>query len=336
VIVGKYSLAVSSDRQPCKEIVMRALHVPAAGEQPQLSDLPTPEVTEGTVLIKVKAAGLNAVDNAVASGMVAQMVPHEYPLVLGRDAAGVVEAVGPGVDHVAVGDEVIGHVLFVPPIQAGTLAEFALVPAAGVTAKPAGLDFVTAAALPLAGAAAVAAVDAIDPQPGQTVLVVGASGGVGSYAIQLLAARGATVVATGTAEDTDRLTTLGAHTVLDYTTGPVAEQVRATYPDGVDALIDLVNYTPDGLPLDAVRKGGRVASSMGAADDKTLAAAGLSGSNIMAGPVREVVAALADQAAEGSLQVHVATRLPLDQATEGLATIAGGKAHGKIVVTFAD
>jgi NADPH:quinone reductase-like Zn-dependent oxidoreductase len=315
---------------------MRALHVPAAGEQPQLSDLPVPKVTEGTVLIRVRAAGLNAFDNAVAAGMLTEMLPHEYPLVLGRDAAGVVEAVGTGVDHVAVGDDVIGHVLMAPPLQAGTLAEFALVPAAGVTVKPAGLDFVAAAALPLAGAAAVAAVEAIDPEPGQVVLVNGASGGVGSFAIQLLAGRGATVVATGTAQDTDRLADLGARLVIDYTSGPVAEQIRSAYPNGVDALIDLVNYTPDALPLDAVRKGGKVASSMGAANDETLAALGLTGTNIMAGPVREVLAPLAEQAAAGALQVQVATRLPLEEATEGLATIAEGRAHGKIVVTIAD
>ena len=315
---------------------MRALHVPAVGEQPRLGDLPIPEVTAGTVLIRVKAAGLNPFDNAVAGGMLAEMVPQEYPLVLGRDAAGVVEAVGPDVDHVEVGDEVIGHVLLAPPIHAGTLAEYALVPAAGVTHKPAALDFITAAALPLSGAAAVAAVDAVDPQPGETVLVVGASGGVGSYVVQLLSARGATVVATGNAEDKDRLTTLGAHTVIDHTAGPLAQQVRASHPAGVDALIDLVNYAPDGLPLDAVREGGKVASTMGAATDEPLAAAGLSGSNIMAGPVREVVAPLAEQAAAGTLHVQVTTVLPLDRAIEGLATIASGNARGKIVVTVAD
>src|SRR4051794_26633706 len=160
---------------------MRALHVPTAGEQPQLSDLPVPRVAEGTVLVRVKAAGLNPVDNAIAAGMLAGMLPHEYPVVLGRDAAGVVEAVGAGVASVAVGDEVVGHVLLAPPVSAGTLAEYALLPAAAVAAKPAALDFETAAAIPLAGAAAVAAIDAVDPQPGQTVLVNGASGGGGSH-----------------------------------------------------------------------------------------------------------------------------------------------------------
>jgi NADPH:quinone reductase-like Zn-dependent oxidoreductase len=133
-------------------------------------------------VIRVKAAGLNPIDNSIAAGTLAQMLPHEY--VLGRDAAGVVAAVGAGVDHVKVGDELVGHVLAAPPIQAGTLADYALLPAAAVTRKPAELDFVTAAALPLAGAAAAQAVEAVDPQPGQTVLVNGASGGVGSYALQ--------------------------------------------------------------------------------------------------------------------------------------------------------
>ncbi len=315
---------------------MRALNVPSAGEQPQVSELPVPDVTDGTVLIRVKAAGLNAVDNAIAGGIMAGMLPHLYPLVLGRDAAGVVEAVGSGVDHVAVGDEVFGHVLLAPPVQAGTLADYALLPAAAVAAKPDRLDFATAAALPLAGTAATAVVDAIDARPGETVLVNGASGGVGSYAVQLLAARGVTVVATGTETDVTRLSALGADTVLDYTRAPVTDQVRAAHPEGVDALIDLVSYTPDGLPLEAVRKGGKVASTMGAADEQILAAAGLTGTNIMAVPVREVIAPLAEQVAAGNLRVDVSTVLPLEQAADGLATIASGKASGKIVVKVSD
>jgi NADPH:quinone reductase-like Zn-dependent oxidoreductase len=313
---------------------MRALHVPAAGEQPQLSELPTPVVADGQVLIKVRAAGLNAVDNAIAAGMMAGMIPHEYPLVLGRDAAGVVEAVGAGVDHVAVGDEVVGHVLLAPPVKAGTLAEYAVLPAAAVVPKPAGLDFVTAAAVPLAGAAATAVVDGVDAQSGQTVLVSGATGGVGSYAVQLLAARGVTVVATGTPADAGRLAALGATTVVDYTKGSVAEQVLAVHPDGVDALIELAAFTPGDSALDAVRKGGKVSATTPAADEEALAGAGLTGGTIMAGPGREVVGPLVESAAAGSLRVDVTTVLPLERAAEGLATIAAGEARGKIVVTI--
>jgi len=315
---------------------MKALHVPASGQPLRVGELRVPEVTDSTVLVRVKAAGLNPIDNAIAAGMLEQMMPHEYPVVLGRDAAGVVEAVGASVDHVKVGDEVFGHILLVPPIHQGTLAEYALLPAAAVAAKPAGLDFVKAAALPLAGAAASAAVDAVGPQPGKVVLVNGAGGGVGSFAVQLLAARGATVVATGVAADRERLMQLGASSVVDYTAGSVVEQVRAVYPDGVDALVNLAGFSAADVPLSAVRTRGTVASLTGAPDDQALAASGLAGHSIMAMPVREAIAPLAEQAAKGTLKVHVATVLPLDQAAEGLAAIAAGTAHGKIVLTGSD
>lgn len=249
---------------------MRALHQPAAGTVPQLSDLPVPVPAEGTVLLRVKAAGLNPFDNHIASGAMAAMVPHTYPLVLGRDAAGVVEAVGAGVDHVKPGDEVVGHVLFAPPVQAGTLADYALLPAAAVAAKPAALDFVRAT------------------------------------------------------------------TVVDYTRGDVAELVRADHPGGVDALIDLVAHAPDALPTGAVRKGGKVASTLGAATEEALDGHGLTGGNVRATATRDVIAALADQVVAGTLTVDVTTVLPLENAAEGLATIASGTARGKIVVSVAD
>jgi NADPH:quinone reductase-like Zn-dependent oxidoreductase len=313
---------------------MRALHVPAAGAQPELGDLPTPTATHGTVLVRVKAAGLNPVDNGIAAGMMAEMIPHQYPLVLGRDAAGVVEAVGDGVEGVAVGDEVIGHILLAPPIQAGTLAEYAVLPAAAVGPKPSGLDFVTAAALPLAGAGAAQAVAAVDPQPGQTVLVNGAGGGVGSFAVQLLAARGVTVVATGTPDSADRLRDLGAATVIDRTAGSVVEQVRADHPDGVDSLVNLAGFTPDDVPAGAVRRGGKIASLTAVPDDHTLAASDLTGTQIMVGALREVVAPLAEQAAAGTLKVSVSSVVPLEQAAEALGTVAAGNANGKIVVSI--
>lgn len=199
--------------------------------------------------------------------------------------------------------------------------------------KPVALDFVTAAALPLSGAAASAAVDAVEPQAGQVVLVNGASGGVSSYAVQLLAGRGVTVVATGAAADRDRLTGLGATATVDYTAGSVVDQVRALYPDGVDALVNLAGYSETDVPLGEVRKNGKVASTMQVPTGQALTTAGLTGRSILAAPVREAILPLAEQAAAGSLRVDIATVLPFEQAAEGLATIAAGQAHGKIVVT---
>lgn len=247
----------------------------------------------------------------------------------------MVAAVGPGVDHVRVGDEVFGTVGLTPPIQAGTLAEYALMPAASVAVKPPGLDFVTAAAIPLAGTVATGAVRAVDPVPRETVLVNGASGGVGSFAVQLLAARGAAVVATGTADSTQRLLRLGAGTVLDHTRAPVAEQVRRDHPDGVDGLIDLVACTAGTLPLAAVARGGRVVSTLGAADPDALAALGLTGPEVVADTGRELIGRLADQVAAGRLSVDVTAVLSLERATDGLRTIATGNARGKIVVSLA-
>jgi NADPH:quinone reductase-like Zn-dependent oxidoreductase len=316
---------------------MLALHVPAAGDQPRLADVPIPEVADGSVLIRVKAAGLNAIDTLIAAGMIAEMLPHEYPVVLGRDAAGVVEAVGAGVDHVGVGDEVFGNVLLAPPIQHGTLAQFALLPAGGVARKPAELDFITAAAIPLAGAAATAAVEAVDPRAGQVVLINGATGGVGSFAVQLLAARGVTVVATGSPADADRLSRLGATTVVDHTAGSIVEQIRAAHPDGVDGLVELVARSGAASPLAAVKAGGKVASTTGGQfDEAALSAAGLTLTSVLATPVSHVIGSLADAAATGELTVDVGTVLHLDRAAEGLATLAAGNARGKIVITTED
>jgi len=315
---------------------MRALHVPTAGDRPVLGDIPVPDVKDGTVLIRVKAAGLNPIDNLLAAGAMSGMIPHEYPLVLGRDAAGVVEAVGAGVDHLQVGDHVFGHMLLAPPVQAGTVAEFAVLPAASVNVMPEGLDFTTAAAIPLAAAAASTAVgflgDAV--AAGNVVLVNGASGGVGSYVVQLLAARHVDVVATGQAADAERLRELGVKTTIDYTVGSVVEQVRGMYPDGVDALVNLAGNTPDQIPLGAVKAGGVVSFTTMGPDEATLAAAGLKGFKVMARATREVTAPVAQMIADGSMRVSVAEVLDLDHAADGLATLAAGTARGKIVVTF--
>jgi NADPH:quinone reductase-like Zn-dependent oxidoreductase len=299
-----------------------------------IEQVPAPVPRDDELLVRTTVVGVCGSDTHAAAGH------HPFidlPVVPGHEAAGVVDAVGDGVTGIAVGDHVVGHVPLAPPIKEGTLAEYALLPAETVVVKPAGLDFVTAAAIPLAGAAAIAAVDAVAPQPGETVLIVGAGGGVGSYAVQLAAARGATVIATGLPEDAERLRGLGATEVVDYRQDP-AGQVRAARPDEVQALIDLVSRTPDGLAgyAELLADGGRVASSAGAVDEEALAARKITGTNVFATPVREVVGPLVEQAAAGSLRVDVARVLPLHQAPDGLRVLAEGRAHGKLVVRVAD
>jgi NADPH:quinone reductase-like Zn-dependent oxidoreductase len=168
------------------------------------------------------------------------------------------------------------------------------------------------------------------------VLVNGAGGSVGFYAVQLLAARGALVIATGSAASRDRLLDLGVKLVVDYTAGLVVESIRAAHPGGVDALVNLAGYGAANIPLGAVKPGGVVATTTEASDDKVLAAAGLVGGAVTSKPVRATIAPLVEQAAAGRLKVHIATVLPLARAAAGLAAIAAGQAHGKIIVTMGD
>jgi NADPH:quinone reductase-like Zn-dependent oxidoreductase len=313
---------------------MKAFALNGFDSPPALQELPDPEVGPGHVRLRVRAAALNRMDAAIRSGMVRGIADYQFPVVLGRDGAGLVDALGQGVDDVSIGDEVIGHVLFGPVLRDGTIAEYAVVAADTVAAKPEGLDFTAAAALPLAGTAALAAVEAIEPTDGSSVLIAGASGGVGSFAIQLAAARGATVIATGLPDEADRLRGLGASRVVDYREDVVTQVLDG---DGgtVDALIDLVSYEAENLArlAAAVRKGGKVSSTVGAATPEALAAREITGTNIMAVPSRETLAALLAEIERGMLRVDVEETLPLEDAPRGLDAFLNGHVRGKTVVT---
>jgi NADPH:quinone reductase-like Zn-dependent oxidoreductase len=313
-----------------KELAMRAVILRGFDEPVSLGDLPLPDVPPRHVRVQVKAAGLNKIDVNIATGAMQRMVDYDFPVVLGRDAAGVVDAVGDGVSGLSVGDKVLGHILLSgAPLRDGTLAEYAIIPADGVAPMPIGVDFVIAAALPLAGAAALAIMDAVEVRPGTAVLVVGASGGVGSFVVQLAAGLGATVIATGLPEDTVRLHRLGADRVVDYRR-PLEQQVT----EQVDILVDLVNYAPDGLAANAalVRDGGTITSSLGAADDHTLAARDISGINVLAAPQTFTLSRLAEEVVTGRLVVDVQQVLTLDEAVDGLRTLERDEARGKLVV----
>ncbi|HET8971223.1 MAG TPA: NADP-dependent oxidoreductase [Candidatus Nanopelagicales bacterium] len=308
--------------------------VTAPGGPAHLAELPVPRPAGGEVLVKVTAAGLNPLDTLIASGALTGMLLHEYPLVLGRDAAGVVEQVGPGVDGFAPGDEVLGHVPFVAPIRAGTLAEHTVLPASSVAHLPAGLDVVTSAALPLSGAAALVVIRAVAPRPGMVVLVNGASGGVGSFVLQLLRPLGVEVIATGGPNDGARLLALGADTVVDYTAGEVVDQVLGLHPGGVDTLVNLHGMTLDRVPLAAVRVGGAVATTTSAPDAATLAAAGRHGGVVRAAPTTAVLDELTQLVSSGALTVQLEQVVPLEGTLAALALLGSGTASGKLVVTL--
>jgi NADPH:quinone reductase len=201
--------------------------------------LPAPEPEEGEVLVRVRASSVNGFDVSVANGRLKGMIEHRFPVVLGRDFAGTVEAAGPGVQSPRPGDIVFG-VVTKTTLGDGAFGEYVTAPVAYTARVPAGLDLAVAGALGLADTAALAAVDAVAPLPGQTVLISGATGGVGAFTVQLAAASGAYVISTARpGEDDDAfLRDLGIHAIVDYT-GDVPAVVTALRPAGIHAVVHL-------------------------------------------------------------------------------------------------
>ena len=313
---------------------MKAYALTSADQPAALVDLPDPVAPVGGVVVRMHAASVNGFDVYQASGFLASMMPHDFPTIVGRDVAGVVTAVGEGRSDVAVGDEVLGFLPSTPPLKLGSFAELvAGGPDMVLTAKPAELTWEVAAALPLAGSTAHDAIHAVDPAEGETVVVAGATGGVGSFAVQLAAHHGAVVIATAKAGDEDAyVRSLGAHETVDYGAGHAVAALRARFPDGIDVLIDLVNRDEAFAAIATlVKKGGRIASTLGAADVDALAARGIRATNVGAKPTPERLADLAEHVAEGSIQVEVQQAFPLADAAAAIAAFGAGK-RGKIVI----
>ena len=239
---------------------MRAVVLKGFGglEMLEERDLPVPEPGPGEVLVRNLAVAVNPVDAKIrAAGRWAGVEP---PFVLGYDAAGVVAKVGPGVKDLKEGDEVY----YTPEIFGnphGTYAEYTPVPAGIVAKKPKNLSFAEAAAIPLAGGTAwEAVVRRLDVRPGETVLVMGGAGGVGSFAVQFAKAAGAYVIATASAENLPVLKELGADLALDYR-GPWAEEVlKATEGQGVDAAFETAGESLVERVIPVVRPFGRIAT----------------------------------------------------------------------------
>lgn len=312
---------------------MRAVTLDSVPANPSVTDVAQPHPEAGEVLVKVAASSINGFDAATAAGYLQQLMEHRFPLVPGKDFAGTVAAVGEGVDDLAVGDPVFG-VVMKPFLGAGSLAEYVTVPAGyGVARIPDGLSVAHAGALGLAGTAALDSVNAADLNAGETVLVSGATGGVGALVVQIAAARGARVIATARpGEETDfvrSLTDAEVH-VADYS-GDLTDQVRAVAPDGVDAVVHLAG---DGTQLvGLLRPGGRIVSTLGFGPD-AVEGQDVTAIAVMADANPATLATLAADVASGALRVLVTATYPLEQTSKAFADFGSG-ALGKLAITLA-
>lgn len=311
---------------------MRAVTLPEVPATPQVTEVPAPTPEPGELLVRVVASSVNGFDAATTAGMLQGMMEHRFPLVLGKDFAGTVQEVGEGVSGFASGDAVFGVVMR-PFLGTGSLGEYVAVPAAfGVTRIPEGLPVAEAGALGLAGTAALTAIEAVDPQAGEPVLIVGATGGVGAIALQYAAARDAQVIATarpGAETDFVRDLTGGRAQVVDYT-ADLAAQVTAIAPGGVAAALHLAG---DGVQVaDLVATGGRLASTLGFGPD---AAAGrdLKVTAIMASPDAATLDRLAADVTAGRIRVPITATYPLEQAPKAFTDFSAG-ALGKLAITL--
>jgi NADPH:quinone reductase-like Zn-dependent oxidoreductase len=285
---------------------MRAVSLSSVPSTPQLTELDVPVPQPGEVLVKVAASSINGFDVATAAGYLQGFMEHRFPLVIGKDFAGTVAALGEGVTGYAVGDQVFGVVMR-PFLGTGSLGEYVAVPTAiGVAPIPAGLPIAEAGALGLAGTAALTAIEAADPADGEDVLVVGATGGVGAIAVQYAAARGARVIATarpGAEAELIIELTGGKAEIVDYTSD-LAAQVRALAPNGVAAALHLAGDRQQ--IADLVADGGRLASTLSLTDEAS-PGRDLTVSTVQANPDDATLARLGADVASGAIRVPIAT-----------------------------
>jgi NADPH:quinone reductase-like Zn-dependent oxidoreductase len=297
-------------------------------------DLPVPRPAPGEIVVRLEAASLNPIDAGIAAGYFEGRMPHVYPLILGVDGAGRVTEVGQGVRGFETGDLVHGQFVCAP-LGRGTFAECAVVPefpdGGALLRVPDGVSAQVAAALPTAGMTALGALDTIDPRPGRSILIVGATGGVGVFAVQLAAMYGAEVIATRPETDV-WIRGLGATHTVDYTSGNVAEQVRKTHPDGVDAVLDLT-LDPAQFAQNAglVRDGGAAVSAALIATPELLASERITVVNFTMQNKPDLLARITAEVASGRITVPIQQTITLDQVPNALARSTSG-ARGKTTI----
>lgn len=312
-------------------MTMKAIRMHGYGgpEVLRYEDVPRPSPGPGEVLMRVHAAGVNPLDWKLREGWLADRIPLSLPLIPGWDVSGVIEQVGAGVTELAPGDAAFGKPDLV---RDGAYAEWLVARAATLARKPTRLDHLHAAAVPIAGLTAWQALfegdggaPAIGLQPGQTLLVLGGAGGVGSFAVQLARWRGARVIATASRRNAEYLRNLGAE-VLDYATDRIEEAGE------VDAVLDLVGGEWLSRALEVVRPGGTVASTVGA---PAAAALGLRAVAVVAQANRGHLEALGRLLDEGRVTVELAATFPLADAVRAQAASQGGHVRGKLALAIA-
>jgi NADPH2:quinone reductase len=287
-----------------------------------IADIDIPAPAAGDVVVRVRAAGINPGEAAIRSGALDKIWPATFPSGEGSDLAGIVHSVGEGVTQFAPGDEVLGW-----SESRSSHAEYAAIPATQLIAKPPALSWEAAGSLYVIGATAYAAVRAIGLQPGETVAVSAAAGGVGSVVVQLLKIRGANVLGIAS---TGNHGWLAAHGVTPVAYGGgLADRLKAAAPDGIDAFIDL--FGPDYVQL-AVDLGIRPERIETIISREKAAEVGAKVEGSGDASTTEVLAEMAGLVATGQIEIPIAATYPLGDVRDAFARLEKRHTHGKIVL----
>lgn len=313
---------------------MKAIIINTFGDRSTLTatEVPRPDPGPDDILISVHAAGVNPVDWKIREGWLEDMLPHEFPIILGWDAAGTVAATGTNVAAFAPGDHVYAYCRK-EVVKDGAYAEFVAVPESSVARKPEQLSFVEAAGVPLAALTAYQALfDAARLQDGETVLVHAAAGGVGSFAVQLASDRGATVVGTASAHNHDYLGRLGVDWPIDYTATDVPAAVKATYPAGVDVVLDCVGGAALKQSVKILKPRGRLISIVDPDTVAEFAEQGIDATFVFVRPDGDQLRTITEMIDAGRLGVHIQQTYPLAEAARAHEQIETHHTRGKLIL----
>jgi NADPH:quinone reductase-like Zn-dependent oxidoreductase len=309
--------------------MMRAIvaHEYGGPEVLKLERVPRPGPNDDEALVRVIASSVNPADPLTLSGKYAKEFGTHLPLIPGYDIAGIVEKTGAGVTKLKVGDAVYGY-----PTFGGGWADYVTVKEWEVAAKPKSLNFVEAAAVPMGASTAWQALaDVAKLQPGQTILIHGGSGGVGSFAIQIAKARGARVIATASTANQDLLKQLGADVAVDYTKTKFEDVAKE-----VDAVLDPVGKDTLARSYAVVKKGGIVMSLVARPDPDELKKHGIRGAGISSHPDSEDFAEIAQLIDNGKIKPIVTQVVSLNDAVAAQQQAATHHTRGKVVLRISD
>jgi NADPH:quinone reductase-like Zn-dependent oxidoreductase len=323
-------LRIRSIHPATEELTMKAIRFHEYGDPEvlHLDEVPIPSPGPGQVRVRVAGTTFNGVDGNIRAGRMQGPMPLQLPHVPGLDVAGTVDALGAGVDGLREGDAVIG---FLPFVDDGATAEYVLARAADLAPAPSSIPLADAAALPVVGLTAWQALfELANLRAGQRILVNGASGAVGGYAVQLAKAAGAHVVATATPSTRDQVTAQGADEVVDHTAGDVA----STVGEPVDVLLNLAPISPEQFAnlAGVVRDAGVIVNTtvwMPAPSDE---ARGVRGIDLYVRSDPAQLAELAARVDRGELTVGIAERVPMTDLGSIHTRAADGTLTGKVVV----